>query len=201
MSGANLPSHMKINLEDSSVLLVDDNQMSLEILRSCFYGFGAKERLKAPTLDESKRILGNQQVDLMVIDAGFPEGGMFPFMNWLRREAPEPICFVPTIIVSGHSTRDLVRKARDSGGHFVVAKPISPGVLLNRLAWIAHEKRPFVKHEIYAGPDRRWKNTGVPPGTTGRRQGDLSAELSDTGGDNMSQNEINTMFRPQKVSL
>lgn len=179
MSSANLPSHLKINLASSTVLVIDDNQMSLEILTSVFYGFGAKDRLKTGDLEEAKRILLVQQVDLMVLDSGFPNEGSFKFMHWLRREAPDPICFVPTIFISGHSTRALVRRARDSGAHFVVAKPITTGVLLNRLAWIAHEKRPFVKHEIYSGPDRRWKNAGAPPGTQGRRAGDHSNEAGD----------------------
>ncbi len=60
MSGANLPAHMKINLEASTVLLVDDNPMSLEILSSVFYGFGAEERLKAADLTDAKRILTTQ---------------------------------------------------------------------------------------------------------------------------------------------
>src|SRR5262249_37505329 len=124
-------------------------------------------------------ILTGQRIDLLFIDAGFPDDGTFKFMSWLRREAPEPTCFAPTIIISGHSTRALVRKARDAGAHFVVAKPITTGILLNRLSWIAHEQRPFVKHKIYAGPDRRWKNNGAPPGTEGRRSGDKAAENAD----------------------
>lgn len=171
-NAANLPSHLKINLATSTILFIDDNPMALEILSSVFYGFGAKDRIKCTSLDEAKRILLTQRIDLMFLDSGFPDDGSFKFMSWLRREAPDPACFAPTIIISGHSTRALVRKARDAGSHFVVAKPITTGVLLNRLAWIAHEQRPFVKHPIYAGPDRRWKNNGAPPGTSGRRSGD-----------------------------
>jgi CheY-like chemotaxis protein len=174
MNSANLPPHLKINLEASTILFVDDNPMALEIMSSVFYGFGAKDRIKCTSLEEAKLILTGQRVDLMFLDAGFPDDGSYKFMNWLRREAPDPACFAPTIIISGHSTRSLVRKARDAGAHFVVAKPITTGVLLNRLAWIAHEQRPFVKHTIYAGPDRRWKNNGAPPGTEGRRQGEAS---------------------------
>lgn len=176
MNAANLPSHLQINLTSSTILFVDDNPMVLEILSSVFYGFGAKDRIKCSSLEEAKNILLTQRIDLLFLDAGFPDDGSFKFMSWLRREAPEPTCFAPTIIISGHSTRVLVRKARDSGAHFVVAKPITTGVLLNRLAWIAHEQRPFVKHKIYAGPDRRWKNKGAPGGVEGRRADDKSGD-------------------------
>lgn len=198
---ASLPAHMKINLESSTILIIDENQMSQEILASVFYGFGAKERLRTDDLEEAKRIIAGQPVDLLVIDAGFPNDRSFKFMDWLRRDCPEPACFVPAIIVAGHSTRATIKRARDCGSHFVVAKPITAGVLLNRLAWIAHEKRPFVKHEIYAGPDRRWRNAGVPPGTTGRRAGDLSAEVGEAQESNMSQDQLDNLFKPQKISI
>lgn len=176
MNSANLPSHLKINLETSTILLIDDNPMTLEIMSSVFYGFGVKDRIKCQSVDDARHVVMGQRVDLIFIDSGFPDEGAFKFMHWLRREAPDPVCFAPTIMITGHSTRALVRKARDSGAHFVVAKPITIGVLLNRLAWIAHEQRPFVKHEIYAGPDRRWKNNGAPPGTSGRRLDDPADE-------------------------
>ena len=198
---ASLPAHMKINLESSTVLIVDENQMSQEILASVFYGFGTKERLRTDDIEEAKRLIVSLPIDLLVLDAGFANEASFDFMHWLRQLCPDPQCFVPTIIVAGHSTRATIKRARDSGAHFVVAKPITAGVLLNRLAWIAHEKRPFVKHEIYAGPDRRWRNAGVPPGTAGRRAGDLSAEVGDPQDSNMSQDQLDALFRPQKVAI
>jgi DNA-binding response OmpR family regulator len=201
MSSANLPSHLKINLSTTTVLIIDDNLMSLEILSSVLYGFGAKERMKCPDLEDAKRTLLAYQIDLIILDSGYPDESSFKFMHWLRREAPDPICFVPTIIISGHSTRALVRKARDSGAHFVIAKPITAGVLLNRVAWLAHEKRPFVKHEIFSGPDRRWKNAGVPPGTSGRRDGDLSVEVGEATEGNLSQNQLDAIMKPQKAMI
>ena len=178
MNSANLPSHLKINLESSTILLVDANPMTLEIMSSVFYGLGARDRIKCQKLEEAKHILCAQRIDLLFLDSGFGDDSAYKFMHWLRREAPDPACFAPTLMISGHSTRSTVRKARDSGAHFVVAKPITIGVLLNRLAWIAHEQRPFVKHEIYAGPDRRWKNKGAPMGEAGRRASDPEADAA-----------------------
>jgi len=201
MSGPNLPHDLKISLESSTILLVDDNQMSIEMLSSIFFGFGARDRHKCLTIDDAKIAIGRHSIDVLVVDGGFAGDIAFDFVRWVRHSLPEPTCFVPTIFVSGHSTRSVVRKARDAGAHFVVAKPITPGVILNRLAWIAHEKRGFVHSESYSGPDRRWRNIGVPPGSTGRRSTDLSAEVGAATEDNMSQNEINSLFKPQKIQL
>lgn len=176
MNAANLPSHMTIDLASSVILLIDPNPMTLEIMSSVFYGLGAKERIKCSDLEEARHIMTAQRIDLIFLDAGFADDGAYKFMSWMRRQAPDPVCYAPVIMITGHSTRQSVRKARDSGAHFVVAKPITIGVLLNRLAWIAHEQRPFVKHELYAGPDRRWKDKGAPMGESGKRSGDGTAE-------------------------
>ena len=46
---ANLPAHLKINLDASTILFVDDNALALDVMCSVFYGFGAKDRLMIGT--------------------------------------------------------------------------------------------------------------------------------------------------------
>ncbi len=48
--------------------------------------------------------------------------------------------------------------ARDAGANVVVAKPLSPEILLQRIHWVARESRSFIVAPNYAGPDRRFKN-------------------------------------------
>ena len=48
---ANLPAQLKIDLEASTILFVDANVLSLEVLSSVFYGFGARERVKATSIE------------------------------------------------------------------------------------------------------------------------------------------------------
>jgi len=175
---ANLPAHLKINLETSTILFVDANAMSLDVLCSVFYGFGAKDRIKATSIEAAKAALLAQRIDVMLLDTGFPQEGAIKLMHWLRHDTPEPVCFTPTILLAGYSTRARVRKARDAGAHFVLAKPISTGTLLNRLAWIAHEQRAFMREGGYAGPDRRRIDKGAPSGE-GRRAGDEVQDLDD----------------------
>ena len=53
-----------------------------------------------------------------------------------------------------------IKRARDSGANMVIAKPISPASLYDRLAWIAFNPRKFVDTATYFGPDRRFKIEG-----------------------------------------
>jgi DNA-binding response OmpR family regulator len=101
----------------------------------------------------------------------------------------------------GHQTLGNVRQARDAGANLVVAKPLSPDVLLRRITWVARESRQFIVAPGYVGPDRRFRNDGPPVGTNGRRSDDLSLEVPDAVMPNMSQNEVDVLFKPRRVSL
>jgi hypothetical protein len=66
---------------------------------------------------------------------------------------------------------------------------------------MARENRLFIDSATYVGPDRRFKRLGPPAGMTGRRSDDRSVKLKATGGPNLSQDEINALMKPAKVSL
>lgn len=200
MSAA-VSSGTKINLENSVVLLIDDNRMSLDILNSAFMGFGVRERLRVDSADEAKRTLKSRNVDLMVVEAGLPDDSAFELMRWLRHDAPEPACFTPVVMVLGHTTHSGVTRARDVGANFIVAKPISAGTLLSRVIWIARERRAFLKGDSFAGPDRRFHNLGIPAGMDGRRAEDLGMDLGGPVDPNLSQTEVDMMMKPMKVDL
>ena len=91
--------------------------------------------------------------------------------------------------------------ARDVGANFVVAKPLSAAVLLQRVLWVGRDRRPFVNAENYVGPDRRFKFEGPPPGTEGRRESDLRQPIGAATEPNLSQEEVDVLVRPQRVSL
>jgi hypothetical protein len=77
------------------------------------------------------------------------------------------------MMIQGHTPVDLIQKARDCGANFVVAKPITPRLLLERILWVAQEARPYIELDGYVGPDRRFHNLGPPGGPgTGRRRSD-----------------------------
>ena len=117
----------------------------------------------------------------------------------LRRSGLKPNAFTPAILVTGHTPRDKVEKARDCGANYIVTKPLTPLVLLERIIFVSRDPRPFVECDSYIGPDRRFKNMGPPPGTNGRRKTDLQEELGAATTPNMSQSEIDALLKPTKV--
>jgi DNA-binding response OmpR family regulator len=125
----------------------------------------------------------------------------FSFIRWLRRSDLEPNRTTPVVVVSANSSSVSIKRARDSGATFYLAKPISPKTLLDRVMWVLRDNRQFVITDTFAGPDRRFRLEGPPPGVAPRRKTDITSRLSQTAESNMSQNEIDSLLKPQKVSL
>ena len=197
-----MQGHDKFDLKRINVLIVDDNAQSLDIMAQVLSGFGARNLTRCENAKEARDALnGITRFDLILTDASMPGEDGYDLLHWLRRDGKEPNRFVPAIVVTAHTRASQVKKARDCGAHFVVAKPIQPNVLLERIFWVARDERMFVDCEVYAGPDRRFKFEGPPPGEDGRRGSDLTAEVGAATEDNMSQDELDAMMKVAKVAL
>lgn len=191
----------RVNLERSTLLLIDDNPQALDILSSIVHGFGVKEQIKCASAVEAVGVIKRRQVDLILIDCAMPEMDGYDFVRWLRREGPKSASYTPVIMLTGHAAPSAVQKSRDCGASFIIAKPLTPLVLLQRIVWLSRDEREFVECETYVGPDRRVRNYGPPLGMAGRRKGDLSTHVGAAIQENMDQSEIDMMMKPLKVSL
>ena len=200
-SGRTVFSTDRINLERISFLLLDDNLQSLDIMSSAVAGFGVRNITKCQSARDAKDVIRKNSIDFIITDAEMPEESGYDFLRWVRHEASEPNKFVPAIICTGHTRQSQVMQARDCGAHFLVVKPITPKVLLDRIFWVARDERSFVECETYAGPDRRFKRLGPPAGMQGRRKDDLTGAIGAATEPNLSQDEINSFMKPAKVVL
>ncbi len=191
----------RVNLEHITVLLIDDNPQALDILSSVVQGFGVREQMRSTSALEATHILKRKPVDLIIVDCAMPEMDGYDFVKWLRREMPSPANETPVIMLTGHAISAKVCKSRDCGASFVVTKPLTPAILLERIRWLSKDARAFVTCESYVGPDRHVRNLGPPLGTEGRRAGDLSAEVGEATEGNMDQSAIDNLMKPRRVAL
>jgi len=191
----------KIDLERIHFLLVDDNVQSLDIMSQVVAGFGVRSIVKCTSAAEARATLLKNTMDFLLTDAQMPGESGYDLTHWVRHEGPETNRYMPIVVVTGHTPRSHVMRARDCGAHFVVAKPLTPKVLLERIFWTAQDDRKYIECDEYCGPDRRFQRLGPPVGTEGRRSDDLSGALGDPAEPNMSQDDINALMKPAKVAL
>ena len=162
----------RVNLEKAAVLLLSP-PAGMELLVRVFRGFGVRHPYRCHDAQSAMAACKEADLDLIICDGSLPGGEAYDFIAALRRSDVEPNRYTPVMVIQGHTPADQIHKARDCGANFVVAKPITPRLLLERVLWIAQESRPFIELDTYVGPDRRFQNNGPPGGPgTGRRRSD-----------------------------
>lgn len=157
MAHAGSSPNLNLNLKGLSILVADANPYVQEVLKGILRGFGATRVETADDGDTAHRRSLNEMIDLLICDCYLPGLDGFDLVRRIRHDEKNPNRFSPVIVLTSHTRQHNVEQARDCGTNLVLAKPISPRVIYERLLWIAEESRPMVIGPDYVGPDRRFR--------------------------------------------
>jgi CheY-like chemotaxis protein len=195
-------SRARFNLSKTVVLLLDPTELGLDILAQILAGFGVRKIHRCLTVEAAKQVAMEHQIDLMLIDAISDTGEGYEFVRWLRREVPDPNRHTPVLLTAAHTRASDVANARDCGSHFILAKPLAPIVVLERVIWVAKEGRAFLLSDNYVGPDRRFARVDED-GDHPRRRHDDKPRKSDAPADEASgadERPVSFIDRPLKAA-
>ena len=204
MSAAATELDSRVYFGALTVVLVESNDLEAEILSQVLTGFKVRGIIRFASASDAEAHLARDTADLLVVGAARgkdSEVDEYEFIRRIRRNKAGGGRTAPTILLAGHTSQSNVMRARDCGASFVVAKPITPQVLYERIIWLAKDARPFVTSEGYVGPDRRFQKLGPPAGTEGRRKDDLSLRVGEATLPNLSQSEIDALMTGKAVAL
>jgi len=190
----------RMNFAGVNCLIVDNDTFAVRLLAQILRGFGLNTQSVAETGEEAKSLLERGSFDLIICEALLPDMSAAELLRWIRKHSNSTVKFAPVIVLTGYTQTSKVTSIRDAGAHNVVKKPVAPVVLLDHIGWAARTPRPFVETANYAGPDRRFKYAGPPDGI-GRRDTDLPPEVGQATEPNMSQDEIDALLKPNKVTV
>jgi two-component system chemotaxis response regulator CheY len=182
-----------INLRDLTILIADPNQYVRRVVNGMLRGFGANKVVEVDSATALFQALSNQKVDILLCDMRLQPHGGLKITRTIRRNSDNENRTMPILLMSSDTSENTVRNARDAGANIVVAKPMSPSSLYDRLGWIVFNPRPFIDTASYFGPDRRFKIEGYPGGT-GRRKGDKTMAVAAEEGPALDQNDIDSLF-------
>jgi CheY-like chemotaxis protein len=186
-----------INLKGLMFLVADANPYFSRIVVGLLRSFGANNVTEARNSFDAIRTLTGQKVDLFLCDDKLPPHGGLQITHAIRRKTDNENRTVPILIMAGDTRESLVKIARDAGANMVVAKPLSPTSLYDRLTWIAFNPRQFVETPTYYGPDRRYKIEGYPGGV-GRRATD-NIQVAEESGPALGQGDIDSLFKSARM--
>jgi len=186
-------ARFNINLRDLVILVADPSSYMSMLIHSMLRGFGSNKVLEARSSTNVLQVLTNQKIDILICDSRLPPHGGLPLTRAIRRKQDNANRTIPILVMTSDGRETTVKLARDAGANMVIAKPMSPGSLYDRLAWIAFNPRQFVDTPTYFGPDRRFKIEGYPGGV-GRRKGDKAVEIGEESGPALAQGDIDSLF-------
>lgn len=182
-----------INLRDLVILIADPSSYLRKVVSGMLRGFGASKILEVGQTIEVLRGLTEQKIDILLCDARLPPHGGLALTTTIRRNADNQNRTMPILIMSRDPNETTIKNARDAGANMVIAKPMSPASLYDRMSWIAFKPRQFVETATYFGPDRRFKEEGYPTGV-GRRRGDKIVAVGEEAGPALGQDDIDSLF-------
>jgi two-component system chemotaxis response regulator CheY len=98
--------------------------------------------------------------DIVITDWVMPIFDGLELVQMIRQPGANANPYVPIIMLTGHSEKHRVVRARDAGITEFLAKPISATALYERILNLIANPRPFIRTKTYFGPDRR-RNANV----------------------------------------
>ena len=141
--------------ERLKILIVDDNLHMRRLVSTILNAFGVKDVFEAHNGEKAWDRLREINPDVIILDWMMEGMNGIERTKLVRTTSSSPNPFVPIIMLSGHTSAERVREARDSGINEFLAKPVSANTMLTHLTSVIENPRPFVRTKNYFGPCRR----------------------------------------------
>ncbi len=158
-----------------TILLVEDNQAMLGLIRAVLQSFGVGNIVTALNGDDAFAAYCRHNPDLIITDWMMEPCDGIALSRRIRNDPKSPNQFVPIILMTGFSEKGRVFHARDAGITEFLVKPFNTRDLYKRLYQLIEKPRQFVRNEGFFGPDRRRKALDGYDGTL-KRQDDNKSE-------------------------
>ena len=163
------------NLRELSVLVVDDNRLMRNLVRTVLFAFGVQNVEEAGDGAGALKALEKFPADIVITDWMMQPLDGLDLTRVIRTADDSPNPFVPIVMLTGHTEIMRVEEARDAGVTEFLAKPVSSSTLYKRLCKLVEQPRRFIRTRAFTGPDRRWRD-GTLAGPD-RRIGEAAAIL------------------------
>lgn len=161
-------------LERLRVLIVDDNPHMAQIVKTVLRGFGINDLLEARDAESAWERLNVEPVDLVVLDRVLRCEDGLDLVRRVRQATSGVNPYLPIIMLSANTSRQMIEEARDAGATEFCCKPITVRDLFGKLSAVIDRPRSFVRTANFFGPDRRRRDSSQFDGEN-RRQDAVGA--------------------------
>jgi len=149
---------MAYNFKDISVLIIDDDKTMKVILANIFKAMKVKECFTAQDGEQGLQLFKTHKPDIVVTDWSMNNVDGIELTKAIRAHNRTTKQTTPILLMSGHTSMELVKKALDAGVTEFLSKPFSVNDLSTRVGYIFSKPRDAIDTQGYYGPDRRRRN-------------------------------------------
>lgn len=128
-----------IELEDLTVLIVDDSKTSRNYVRHVFENLGVKKFIEAENGVEAVKVMEGTLVDLVITDYNMPEMDGQALVKHIRSKSWQNS--VPILMITSEQNRNRLAGMEDLGVSGICDKPFVPEVIKPLLTKILTEHR------------------------------------------------------------
>jgi two-component system, chemotaxis family, chemotaxis protein CheY len=186
-------------LKDVSILIVDDQEFILNLVRAMLRVLGAEMIHDAKDGEQAWDCLKANSIDMLITDWYMKPVDGLELVHKIRNDKESPNPYLPIIMISGYSERARIFQARDSGINEFVVKPLSAKALFSRIMNVIEHPRQFVRTEMFFGPDRRRKKQDVDDDRRGKTPEPKPKKPAEPMDKEMSQDEVDAFLNPDSV--
>ncbi len=155
-----------IDFSDLRILVVENHALMRRLLHEMLRGFGVPEIREARGVPEAIEHIYARTFDIVILDFFLGDLDGADFAHAVRRDEACVNRQVPILLITGMPDHHKVLKVRDAGINGMLAKPIAPKALYERLYALLAHPQPFVITPDYVGPARQRRAASLQPRAT-----------------------------------
>ena len=160
-TGFNTMANFKLN--DVRVILADSRSNVRSLLKSAFLDIGIRKVIDANKIEQVIDIVGHEESsDVVICDTGLSDE-LCDLVKDIRNNKIGRNPFVCLLGITWNPVRADVERMVDAGVDSLIAAPMSPQQMFDRINTMVQDRVPFVVTRDYVGPDRR-KDAERSPG-------------------------------------
>ncbi|MEO1199839.1 MAG: response regulator [Pseudomonadota bacterium] len=121
------------DISDLDVVLVEDSRAAQSLIRPMLTAMRVRRVRSYDRPDLALKSMITDPAAVVLADWDMRPNAAELFVRLLRQRSFEPVCFVPVIALTSEPTLRLIDRAMSCGATQILAKPLSPAALRDRL--------------------------------------------------------------------
>ncbi|MEM1366229.1 MAG: response regulator, partial [Pseudomonadota bacterium] len=126
----------QVPIENLNVVVVEQSKPMQTIMRSVLTSIKVSRVRIFDSVNDALRSMHSERPHVVLTDLAMHPTSGVDLIRLMRRPDMDPLCYVPVIVVTAQASRAMLMQAVEVGAHHVLAKPVSPMIILKTLKWL-----------------------------------------------------------------